>query len=100
MVRHFHTPPVTSSTDTVEWRLPARINSRHDRLKTEPKQATCPVNIQRRFNVYKTSVTLYRRLIDVETTSCVYWVRRNGIPTSEKIYITCPENVNVQGYEH
>ena len=30
-----------------------------------------PVDTQRRFNVYKT--TSYRRLIDVETTSCVYW---------------------------
>ena len=29
-----------------------------------------PVEKRRRFNVYKTS---YRRLIDVETTSCVYW---------------------------
>ena len=30
-----------------------------------------PVDTRRRFNVYKTS---YRRLIDAETTSCVYWV--------------------------
>ena len=30
-----------------------------------------PADTQRRFNVYKT--TSYRRLIDVETTSCVYW---------------------------
>ena len=29
-----------------------------------------PVNTRLRFNVYKTS---YRRLTDVETTSCVYW---------------------------
>ena len=29
-----------------------------------------PVDTRRRLNVYKTS---YRRLIDVETTSCVYW---------------------------
>ena len=29
-----------------------------------------PVDTQRRFNVYKS----YRRLIDVGTTSCVYWV--------------------------
>ena len=34
-----------------------------------------PVDILRRFNVYKTSITtsttLYRRLIDVETMLCV-----------------------------
>ena len=30
-----------------------------------------PVDTRRRFNVYTTS---YRHRIDVETTSCVYWV--------------------------
>ena len=33
-----------------------------------------PVDTQRRFNVYKTSGTLYRRLIYVETTSCLCWI--------------------------
>ena len=33
-----------------------------------------PVDTQRRFNVYKTSIRRRQRLIDVETTSCVYWV--------------------------
>ena len=33
-----------------------------------------PVDTRRRFNVYKTSVTSYRCLIDVETVLCVYWV--------------------------
>ena len=33
-----------------------------------------PLDTRRRFNVYKTSVTSYKRLIDVETVSCVYWV--------------------------
>ena len=32
-----------------------------------------PVDTRCRFNVYTTSPTLYRRLIDVETTSYVYW---------------------------
>ena len=37
-----------------------------------------PVDTQRRFNVYKTS---YRRLIDVETKSCVYrdWFKREHL---------------------
>ena len=35
--------------------------------------SSSPVDIRRRFNVYKSS-TSYRRLIDIETTSCVYWV--------------------------
>ena len=34
-----------------------------------------PVDTRRRFNVYTTSETSYRRLIDVKTTSCVYWER-------------------------
>ena len=33
-----------------------------------------PVDTRRRFNVYTTSLTSYKRRIDVETTSCVYWV--------------------------
>ena len=40
-----------------------------------------PVDTRRHFNVYTTSndvVTSYRRRIDVETTSCVYW---NSPPT-------------------
>ena len=37
------------------------------------------VGTRRRFNVYKTSYTVYRCLIDVETTSCVYWVKRSSI---------------------
>ena len=32
-----------------------------------------PVDTRRRFNVYKTSATSYRHLIDVEMMSCVYW---------------------------
>ena len=32
-----------------------------------------PVDTRRRFNVYKTLSTSYRRLIDFETTLCVYW---------------------------
>ena len=31
------------------------------------------VDTRCRFNVYKASATSYKRLIDVETTSCVYW---------------------------
>ena len=38
------------------------------------RPATYPVDTRCRFNVYDTSMRHYRRLIDVETTSCVYWV--------------------------
>ena len=34
---------------------------------------TTPVDTRRRFNVYKTSIRRKRRLIDVETKSCIYW---------------------------
>ena len=37
------------------------------------KFSNIPVDTRCRFNVYTTSPTSYRRLIDVETTSCVYW---------------------------
>ena len=37
-----------------------------------------PVDIPRRFNVYATSLTSYRRLIDIETTSCVYQEQTAG----------------------
>ena len=37
------------------------------------KTSHFPVDTRHRFNVYKTSLTSHRRLIDVETTSCVYW---------------------------
>ena len=40
----------------------------YQQLKRQPWPS--PVDTRRRFNVYTTS---YRRLIDVETTSCVYW---------------------------
>ena len=40
-------------------------------LRFQNAQCSVPVNTRRRFNVYKTS----RRLIDVETTSCIYWDR-------------------------
>ena len=33
-----------------------------------------PVDTRRCFNVYKTSIRRRRRLTDVKTTSCVYWV--------------------------
>ena len=33
-----------------------------------------PVETRRLFNVYKTSIRRRRRRIDVEMTSCVYWV--------------------------
>ena len=33
-----------------------------------------PVDTKRRFNVYKMSGKLYKRLIDVETTSCLCWI--------------------------
>ena len=33
----------------------------------------------RRFNVYTTSIRRQRRRIDVETTSCVYWVIERSI---------------------
>ena len=33
-----------------------------------------PVSTRRRFDVYTTSIMLKRRLMDVKTTSCVYWV--------------------------
>ena len=36
-----------------------------------------PIDTRRRFNVYKTSIRRRRRLIDVEMTSCVYWVIKN-----------------------
>ena len=32
-----------------------------------------PIDTRSRFNVYKASIRRLRRLIDVETTSCVYW---------------------------
>ena len=35
-----------------------------------------PVDTWRRFNVYKTSI---RRLTDVETTLCVYWIKANNL---------------------
>ena len=42
----------------------------------------CLVDTWRRVNVYKTSIRRQRRLIDVETTSFVYWlpvkVKRGG----------------------
>ena len=49
-----------------------------------PESNIRPVDARRRFNIYKTSIrrrlcridvvkTSYRRRIDVETTSCVYW---------------------------
>ena len=31
-------------------------------------------SFQRLYDIYATSLTSYRRRIDVETTSCVYWV--------------------------
>ena len=39
----------------------------------EPNTENHPSRTLHCFNVYKTSLTSYRRLIDVETTSCVYW---------------------------
>ena len=38
-----------------------------------------PVDTQRRLNIYKMSSTSYRRLIDVETMSCVYCDKRQNI---------------------
>ena len=42
-----------------------------------PSVYISPIDTRRRFNVYKTSPTSYRRLINVESTSCVYWVRNH-----------------------
>ena len=33
-----------------------------------------PEDTRRRFDVFSTMPTWYRRLIDFETTSCVYWI--------------------------
>ena len=37
-----------------------------------------PVDTRRCFNVYKMSIGRRQRLIDVETTSCVYWILRGN----------------------
>ena len=37
------------------------------------KRFRCPVSTRRRFDVYKTSITLKRRRMDVKTTLCAYW---------------------------
>ena len=44
-----------------------------------------PVDTRRRFNVYTTSETSYRRLIDVKTTSCVYWESQLGYEIGQSI---------------
>ena len=43
--------------------------------KSTLKIETFLVDTRRHFNVYTTS---HRRLIDVETTSCVYWVKEKA----------------------
>ena len=46
------------------------VNSSVHTKRTLPFNCSNTVDTRRRFNVYKKS---YRRLIDVETTSCAYW---------------------------
>ena len=48
------------------------FSSQHCTHFTLPSRHT--TSFQRLWDVYTTSPTLYRRLLDVETTSCVYWV--------------------------
>ena len=72
---------VTEHTDYTEFRaIPPKIWGSFQVKKIslpgklDEKAGIFPVDTRRRFNVYKTSPTSYRRLIDVETTSRVYWV--------------------------
>ena len=47
-----------------------------------------------------TSATSYRRLIDVETTSCVYWVRmQSGVNTTidDEITLIDKHQINARG---
>ena len=63
-----------------------------------------PVDTRRRFNVYTTSLTSYRRCIDVETTSCVYWVDSNTKKLRVKILQdkkkTCKGNIKLSRHRH
>ena len=44
------------------------------KLEKTFSESIYPVDTQSRFSVYKMFYTSYRRLIDVETTSYVYWI--------------------------
>ena len=47
-----------------------------EECKREKREKRNPVDTRRRFNVYRRLydvATSYRRLIDIEKTSCVYW---------------------------
>ena len=48
---------------------------RNNKLSISTEGTSFPVDTGRRFKVYKTSI---RRLIEVETTPCVYWVDLNS----------------------
>ena len=43
------------------------------------------VDTRSRFNIYTTPLTSYKCRINVETTSCVYWVKGNKKYQKEKI---------------
>ena len=65
---------VSKILSKVSSKLPVNVSNSPWNWLVDPYN---PVDTRRRFNVYKTSPTLYRRLIDVETMSCVYWERYN-----------------------
>ena len=48
---------------------------RNNKLFISTEGTSFPVDTRRRFKVYKTYI---RRLIEVETTPCVYWVDLNS----------------------
>ena len=58
--------------------LPSRLRTRFpffvDDVSDFPSRHT--TSFQRLYDVYTTSATSYRRRINVETTSCIYWVYR------------------------
>ena len=51
------------------------LNKWHQIAQSTSSSYLYPVDTRRRFNVYTTSIRRQRRRIDVETTSCVYWVQ-------------------------
>ena len=52
-------------------KVKARLVIQQDQLYFPSRHTT---SFQRLYDLYTTSLTSYRRRIDVETTSCVYWV--------------------------
>ena len=62
----------------------------HLSIDIEYYELIIPVDTRRCFNVYTTSLTSYRRRIDVEMTPCVYWDSQHAINTP-KLYVS---NIN------